>query len=163
MKINATTILAEAARDRKATEAAARRDSALLRSQRRAIARAIAPLVKAYKRGALRWDPSVWVSGGTVGCCVAMGGLTGFKDPRLVDLLAAYVDMGATTSTKDYPAALQREFEIRLPFEGKVEQAGSILISISAFVASDSPTCRKVLVKQESRTVIQETFEIVCD
>lgn len=87
--------------------------------------------------------------------------LDGFSDRKLTMILDSllYVDGLEPTRTSEYASALNRDFR----FEYKYGPAwyDAIQVCIAAYVREDSPTCRKVLVGTENRTV--ETYKIVCD
>lgn len=81
-----------------------------------------------------------------------MNKLESFKDIQLVtliDFLSAQTDKA---STKDWPQYLNRDYTFELE---------DVIFTISAYVKSDSPTCRKVQTGVKIEEVPQ--FELVCD
>lgn len=98
-------------------------------------------------------------SGGaeTITLSMSMHDLDGLKSKQLCDVLERLVDADAV-ETKDYASSLNRDYEFwfRLPDIW-------MRVRICAYVRSDSPTCRKVLVGTEERVVREEKFEIVCN
>jgi hypothetical protein len=103
-------------------------------------------------------DVSISSSGG-VFCYLP--NLDGFNDRKLTMILDSllYVDGLEATKTSDYPNSLNRDFRFEFKYGPAWYEA--IVVSIAAYVREDSPTCRKVLVGTETKTV--ETYKIVCD
>ena len=83
---------------------------------------------------------------------VSLNKLEGFKDPVLVKILDYLMDRSIRVKTTDYAQWMNRDFEIEMD---------EVKINISAYVRSDSPTCRKVKVGTKIEEVDQ--FERVCD
>jgi hypothetical protein len=81
-------------------------------------------------------------------------GLDSFKDERLESMLWYFstLDGGRDVSSTDYAASLNRVY--RFQFDG-------FMVRVDATVKSDSPTCRKVVVKSE--LVKQDVYAIQCD
>ncbi len=81
-------------------------------------------------------------------------GLDSFKDQRLESMLwyLSSLDGSRDAKTTDYAASLNRVY--RFDFDGFV-------VRVDATVKSDSPTCRKVVVKTEM--VKQDVYAIQCD
>ena len=98
-------------------------------------------------------------SSGRVHCYLP--NLDGFTDRKLTMILDSllYVDGLEPMSTAEYPSMLNRDF--RFEFKYGPSWYDTITVSICAYVRSDSPTCRKVLVGTETQTV--ETYKIVCE
>jgi hypothetical protein len=83
----------------------------------------------------------------------SMYNLSSFKDSSLEDLLTKLLDNNfIPKETSDYPNILNKDFSF---------EKDNILIKIAAYVASDSPTCRKVKVGEEIQVV--DKYEIQCD
>ena len=83
---------------------------------------------------------------------ISMNKLESFKDIQLTTLLDFFTSQTEKASTKDWPQYLNRDYTFELE---------DVIVSISAFVKSDSPTCRKVKIGTRIEEVDQ--FELVCD
>ena len=83
---------------------------------------------------------------------VGLNKLESFKDPVLVKILDFLMDQSTSVKTTDYPNWLNRDYNIEM---------ADVMISISAYVRSDSPTCRKVQVGVKIEEVAQ--YELICD
>jgi hypothetical protein len=83
---------------------------------------------------------------------VSMNKLESFKDPQLVKLLDFFADQTEKMGTRDWANYLNRDYTFELE---------DVIINISAYVRSDSPTCRKVQVGVKIEEVAQ--YELVCD
>ena len=83
---------------------------------------------------------------------VNLNALESFKDPQLVGLLEFFSSKTEKVTTRDWPQYLNRDFSFELD---------DVIVSISAYVRSDSPTCRKVQTGIKIEEVPQ--FELVCD
>lgn len=126
-----------------------------------ALLRAVNDALKiSYPEGA----PPVW--GSINGSCVSFGvnlhNLDGLKDRRLERVLEAPMSMDSpewSVSNSDYPASLNRDyyFSTRVQVGDETVQ---IALSVCAYVRSDSPTCRKVVVGQN--TVVTPVYKIEC-
>jgi hypothetical protein len=78
--------------------------------------------------------------------------LESFKDPQLVGLLEYFSAQTDKISTRDWAVYLNRDYTFELD---------DVTVAISAYVKSDSPTCRKVQVGTKIEEVPQ--FEMICD
>jgi hypothetical protein len=67
-------------------------------------------------------------------------------------VLEFFTGKTASITTRDWPEYLNRDYSFELD---------AVIVSISAFVRTDSPTCRKVQTGVKVEEVAQ--FEIVCD
>jgi hypothetical protein len=83
---------------------------------------------------------------------VSMNKLESFKDPQLVKLLDFFADQTEKMGTRDWANYLNRDYTFELE---------DVIINISAYVRSDSPTCRKVQVGVKIEEVAQ--YELICD
>jgi len=83
---------------------------------------------------------------------VSMNKLESFKDPQLVKLLDFFADQTEKMGTRDWANYLNRDYTFELE---------DVIINISAYVRSDSPTCRKVQVGVKIEEVAQ--YEMICD
>jgi hypothetical protein len=83
---------------------------------------------------------------------VNMNSLESFKDTQLIGLLEFFSSKTEKATTRDWPQYLNRDYTFELD---------DVLVSISAFVRTDSPTCRKVQTGVKVEEVPQ--FELVCD
>ena len=83
---------------------------------------------------------------------ISMNKLESFKDIQLTTLLDFFTSQTEKVSTKDWPQYLNRDYTFELE---------DVIVSISAYVKSDSPTCRKVQVGVKVEEVPQ--YELVCD
>jgi len=90
---------------------------------------------------------------------LTLRGIEGFKCPALSAVLEYCNEKCKpnTTSTSDWPESLNREFRFKLA----PEFGDNCTVTVNAYVKSDSPTCRKVVVG----TTIEEVkkYEIQCD
>jgi hypothetical protein len=83
---------------------------------------------------------------------VNMNNLESFKDAQLTTLLDFFTEQTNKISTRDWPQYLNRDYTFELE---------DVVVSISAYVRSDSPTCRKVKVGVKIEEVDQ--YELICD
>ena len=83
---------------------------------------------------------------------ISMNNLDSFKDAKLVAVLEYLGLFSDKLESKDWPDYINRDYKF---------SSETIDVKVAAYVKSDSPTCRKVLVGTEQQTV--EKFEIVCD
>jgi DNA-binding transcriptional ArsR family regulator len=83
---------------------------------------------------------------------VSLNKLDGFKDPVLVKILDFLMDKSLSVKTSDYANWLNRDYTIEMD---------DVYVAISAYVRSDSPTCRKVKVGVQIQEV--EQYELICD
>ena len=90
---------------------------------------------------------------------LTLRGIEGFKCSALLAVLEYCEDKSVAGSikTSDWPESLNREFRFKLD----PEFGDNYTVSVNAYVKSDSPTCRKVVVG----TVMEEVkkYEIQCD
>ena len=87
----------------------------------------------------------------------ALYGFPGFKDAALIKLLSRFL-YADYTSTKEYAASLNRDYTFWFRQPGSVW----IRVRICVYVKADSPTCQKVLVGSETKTIVEDRYEIVC-
>jgi hypothetical protein len=83
---------------------------------------------------------------------VSMNKLESFKDPQLVKLLDFFASQTEKMGTRDWANYLNRDYTFELE---------DVIVNISAYVRSDSPTCRKVQVGVKIEEVAQ--YELICD
>jgi hypothetical protein len=83
---------------------------------------------------------------------VNLNALDSFKDTQLMGLLEFFSSKTEKTTTRDWPQYLNRDYSFELD---------DVLVNISAYVRTDSPTCRKVQTGVKVEEVPQ--FELVCD
>jgi len=83
---------------------------------------------------------------------VNMNSLESFKDTQLIGLLEFFSSKTEKVTTRDWPQYLNRDYTFELD---------DVLVNISAYVRTDSPTCRKVQTGVKVEEVPQ--FELVCD
>ena len=83
---------------------------------------------------------------------VCMHNLESFKDIQLTTLLDFFTSQTDKVSTKDWANYFNRDYTFELE---------DVIVTISAYVRSDSPTCLKVQVGVKIEEVPQ--FELVCD
>ena len=83
---------------------------------------------------------------------VNLNALESFKDTQLMGLLEFFSSKTEKVTTRDWPQYLNRDYSFELD---------DVLVNISAYVRTDSPTCRKV----QTGITIEEVpqFELVCD
>ena len=91
----------------------------------------------------------------TIHANVTMNRLDSFKAPVLQALLEYFGEMSKPdeTRTADWAASLNRDYHFTLNNDWTV--------TVNAYVKSDSPTCRKVVVGTQIEEVTQ--YEIQCD
>lgn len=85
---------------------------------------------------------------------VSLYGAESFKDPRVINSLAYLTGSFESDETVDYASALNREYR----FKGV-----GFNVTLDVTVRSDSPTCRKVKVKEEIKTFTDAVYKIECD
>jgi len=83
---------------------------------------------------------------------INMRNLESFKTGRIVKVLQVMEAFGASRRTEDWADIVNRDFKYDM---GKYD------VTLCAYVREDSPTCRKVAVGSEVKTVV--TYEIQCD
>lgn len=83
---------------------------------------------------------------------VNLNALESFKDSQLLGLLEFFSGKTEKVTTRDWPQYLNRDFSFELD---------DVVVDISAYVRTDSPTCRKVQTGVKIEEVPQ--FELVCD
>jgi hypothetical protein len=84
---------------------------------------------------------------------VRISGLDGFKNEQVLAVFEELADLGfESKKTHDYAEWLERYY----PFK-----RGDIAVEFNVCVKSDSPTCRKVAIGEE--TVTQTKYAIQCD
>lgn len=112
---------------------------------------------------------------------IALSDLDSFKDAKLTSLLAKFTDDGWRASTSDYAGAdvPNRDFSFTHKFtwhhdpraiaykklvkeNATIPQTFDITVCISAWVKSDSPTCR-IVTKEREETVTKVEKFIVCN
>jgi hypothetical protein len=83
---------------------------------------------------------------------VNMNSLESFKDTQLIGLLEFFSSKTEKVTTRDWPQYLNRDYTFELD---------DVLVNISAYVRTDSPTCRKV----QTGVTIEEVpqYQLVCD
>jgi len=83
---------------------------------------------------------------------VNMNSLESFKDTQLLGLLEFFSSKTEKVTTRDWPQYLNRDYTFELD---------DVLVNISAYVRTDSPTCRKV----QTGVTIEEVpqYQLVCD
>ena len=83
---------------------------------------------------------------------VIMMRLESFKDERLTGLLNRLLDHHANPEVHEYADHLNKDFHFKLD---------GLTVRVTAYVKSDSPTCRKV--QTGTKTVEQPIYQMVCD
>lgn len=83
---------------------------------------------------------------------ITMNKLESFKCLALMNMLWTLDTMGTVTNTKDWPEYLNREYRY---------DVSGISVCVNAYVKSDSPTCRKVVIGVETKT--EPLYRIECD
>ena len=92
---------------------------------------------------------------------VTMTDLDGFKDARLVDAIDRLMLCADwETETQDWAASLNRDFKFSVTTTREDGKRIWNNVTIAAYARSDSPTCRKVVVGQETKVV--DKYEIIC-
>ena len=127
----------------------AKRALATLKAQRKSMSKV---LISLEKIGVKDFLISTNVGDDKTSLFINMDDLESFKDPKLVAVLEYFSNLATEVESKDWPDYLNRDYRFI---------SDTIDVKIGAYVKSDSPTCRKVLVGTELKTV--EKYEIVCD
>lgn len=94
----------------------------------------------------------LYLIGTTPHFSVTMRNLESFKCLALEGMLWTMNEIGKATHTRDWPDYLNREYNF---------EVNGAKVCINAYVKSDSPTCRKVVVGTE--TITQPKYKIECD
>jgi hypothetical protein len=76
----------------------------------------------------------------------------GFTDPAVMSALEFLTNEFVEGSTQDYPSTMGRSYQFERP---------DMRVELVVYVKSDSPTCRRVEVGQETQTV--KKYKLVCD
>jgi hypothetical protein len=76
----------------------------------------------------------------------------GFTDPAVMRTLEFLTQEFNDTTTQDYPSTMGRSYQFERP---------DMRVELVVYVKSDSPTCRRVEVGEE--TVVQKKYKLVCD
>lgn len=101
------------------------------------------------------------VSDSSIYLYVTMTELDGFKDARLVDAIDRLMLCADwETETQDWAASLNRDFKFSTTTTRDDGKRIWNHVTIAAYARSDSPTCRKVVVGQETKVV--DKYEIIC-
>ena len=104
----------------------------------------------------------------SVNVYITLRGLNGFKDELLEKLITVVTDFGDSNfnhvkcTTDECAQVMNRNYNYG--FYSTPERSSwnyDIAVQISAYVSSDSPTCKKIKVGEEIKVV--DKFEIVCD
>jgi len=138
--------------------AAATLDSALSRARaEKKVFSANKNLIKGFLMmldSTLSESDAVWVSiwGTSPRITVALHDLEGFKSPRLSRVLGLLETLGDSESTTDWPAQYNRDYVYRV---------GEMMVRISAYVMTDSPSCRRIQIGVRSDEV--PVYEMKCD
>ena len=101
--------------------------------------------------------PELGVSPSACGCkytgYISLSSLDSFKDQKLVDILEFLNNLNPiSANSSKYPAGYNIDY--KFDFD-------CILISVFAYVKSDSDVCRRVVVGEE--TVTQYKYDLICD
>ncbi len=83
---------------------------------------------------------------------VNMNALESFKDTQLLGLLEFFSSKTEKVTTRDWANYLNRDYSFELD---------DVVVNISAYVRTDSPTCRKVQTGIKVEEIPQ--YELVCD
>ena len=83
---------------------------------------------------------------------ICLNKLESFKDVQLITMLDFFASQTDKVSTRDWANYLNRDYTFELE---------DVVVTISAYVRSDSPTCRKVKVGVKIEEVDQ--YELICD
>lgn len=102
-------------------------------------------------------SPAYYGEGQELQITISLRQLQGLKDERLERALTPFVDAPESKCT-DYPQYMNREYVFTYPVEG-----GRIKVYVSAYVAEENPTCRKILVDRKTVTRVEEVYKLSCD
>jgi hypothetical protein len=146
-------------RDNKRAIENAKKRSAMARSNRARIIGFITPLIDMI--GDEDHHLSVNVQGwdeDEISVYLSLYEMDGMKAPTVVNVLdyltGLFSESTDEISSKDLATILNRDFKFK-----SVEK--KLAATVSVYVKSDSPTCKKVVVGQETQVV--NRYEIVCD
>ena len=99
-------------------------------------------------------SPSYW-SNNQISVSKYFYDLDGFKDGEFMGRLERLIDLADwTQETKEQAESLRRTYVFRY---------GDLEVRVIGYAKEDNPTCRKVKVGEEIKTVIEEKFEIICE
>lgn len=122
-----------------------------------------------------------------VGIGVSMRNLSGFKDKALLKVLERFAGDAWTATTHDWTSVLNRDFRFKRSLSLTPEEQSAIArhpsarwlvangydyavprgltvsVTVSAYVKSDSETCRVVVKGVTERVIREEVKEFVCD
>lgn len=96
-----------------------------------------------YSYGAKNSVPTFYMS---------INDVEGFTDPAVMSALEFLTNEFVEGSTQDYPSTMGRSYQFERP---------DMRVELVVYVKSDSPTCRRVEVGQETQTV--KKYKLVCD
>ena len=149
MQSKATKAFASGLDDAKHSVANATRQLNILKTNRKPIGK----VLRALEKVTLANDRIyLMVSNNQPHIYIGMYNLESFKDDRLANVLGYLSETMDNMKSEDWPQSLNRDYRFT---------SSTHSVTVSAYVRDDSPTCRKVVVGSELRTV--EKFEIVCD
>jgi hypothetical protein len=97
-------------------------------------------------------DLNIYMLGDKPHIHITMNKLESFKCLALMNMLWTLDAMGTVTKTTDWAEYLNREYRY---------DVSGISVCINAYVKSDSPTCRKVVIGVETKT--EPLYRIECD
>ena len=83
---------------------------------------------------------------------LSVNDVEGFTDPAVMSALEFLTNEFVEGSTQDYPSTMGRSYQFERP---------DMRVELVVYVKSDSPTCRRVEVGEE--TVVQKKYKLVCD
>jgi hypothetical protein len=97
---------------------------------------------------------SMYVSWDAIQISATLYNLDSFKCERLAKLLEYLNDkVVGDPTTRDWPSSINRDYNFKLP--------DGIMVNLSAYVKSDSATCRRIVIGTDTKVV--EKYEIQCD
>lgn len=100
-----------------------------------------------------------WTGYNSVTVSITVSKLTGFTDPRLTGILEVFEFMSPDDTTiTEYPEQLNKT----VVYSFKLDKMVTASVAISATIASESPTCKRVQVGVQ-KGVDKPIYKIVCD
>ena len=149
MQSKATKAFASGLDDAKYSVANATRQLNILKTNRKPIGKVLRALEKVTLANDRMY---LMVSNNQPHIYIGMYNLESFKADRLANVLGYLSETMDNMKSEDWPQSLNRDYRFT---------SSTHSVTVSAYVRDDSPTCRKVVVGSELRTV--EKYEIVCD
>lgn len=148
----ASEVFASALNDAQRSVTNARNRLQSLKAQRKQIGRLLRTLSMCAQPADTDTVISLWMNDDQPVISVSMYNLEGFKCLRIESMLWLLEEIGTLTETKEYASCLNRDYKYTVD---------GYKVIFNAYVRSDSPTCRKVVIGTD--TVTTPKYAIQCD